>query len=169
MLITCMHWVSLDLNLMRNWGRTVRLLYRGLRLRLCGSMGYFGHHYYVSDVFLLFRVQQSWFEQPTKLKMQVQMNSWPVNTTSLGAFLMYWVHQQRWAMVNWIVHYSCSLGRDSSTCVKWFCGCVGDEPKWIADPGRSTAWVWDSPLDHGPSIDVQYGADPSDGVGLDVG
>ena len=29
----------------------------------------------------------------------------------------------------------------------------GDEPELTADAGRSTARVWDSPLDHGPSTD----------------
>ena len=33
----------------------------------------------------------------------------------------------RRAMANWIVRYSCSLGRDSSTCVKWFVGVFAEE------------------------------------------
>ena len=37
------------------------------------------------------------------------------------------IHIRRGAMVNWVVRYTCSLGRDSSTCVKWFVGVFAEE------------------------------------------
>ena len=39
----------------------------------------------------------------------------PVNLATLYVFISTHIH--RGAMVNWIVHYLCSLGRDSSACI----------------------------------------------------
>ena len=74
-------------------------------------------------------------------------------------------------MINWVVRYSCSLGRDSSTCVKWFVGVFAEETnrsgQLIPDAvllvcGTSFQLTMACPLMYGA-------AHCSDGVGLDVG
>ena len=49
--------------------------------------------------------------------------------------------------------YAASVGIAAPALSGCGCVCQGDEPKRTADPGRSTAWAWDSPLDHGLSTD----------------